>query len=101
MLATQVPSSFVRPVLLCNVFAHGVMTPSSYLCGHGHCYTCARVWLEQQWTCPHCEAVITRAPFRVDAVESLMARVYGDWDESRVSYEWSGLIFPVLPLNIV
>ncbi|KAJ7148132.1 hypothetical protein C8R43DRAFT_1129275 [Mycena crocata] len=50
-------------------------------CGHGHCYTCIRVWLEEQ----------------VYVVEKMLARLYGQWDTSRVDIEWSGLTFPVLP----
>ncbi|KAJ7779036.1 hypothetical protein B0H16DRAFT_1448572 [Mycena metata] len=71
--------------------------PVFYPCGHGHCYVCARIWFEQQWTCPECENVVTQPPFRIDAVDDLMRRIYGDWDASVVSYEWSGLTFPVLP----
>ncbi|KAJ7042219.1 hypothetical protein C8F04DRAFT_1252195 [Mycena alexandri] len=80
----------------CGICSQLKSNPVFYACGHGHCYTCARVWLEEQWTCADCDAVITRKPFRIPAVESLMARLYGDWDDSRVSYEWSGLTFPVV-----
>ncbi|KAJ7020677.1 hypothetical protein C8F04DRAFT_1274797 [Mycena alexandri] len=73
--------------------------PVFYSCGHGHCYTCARIWLEDNWTCPQCEAVVTQAPFRIQAVEALMKRVYGDWDTSVVSYEWDGITFPVVPID--
>ncbi|KAJ6537125.1 hypothetical protein B0H19DRAFT_1079500 [Mycena capillaripes] len=34
--------------------------PVSYLCGHGHCYACIRLWLESEWNCPDCRASITR-----------------------------------------
>ncbi|KAJ6448870.1 hypothetical protein C8R47DRAFT_1230860 [Mycena vitilis] len=71
--------------------------PVFYKCGHGHCYTCIRVWLEEHWECPQCKAVITQEPFRIDAVESLLRRIYGEWDTSDVVYDWSGLTFPVIP----
>ncbi|KAJ6473622.1 hypothetical protein C8R47DRAFT_1221429 [Mycena vitilis] len=71
--------------------------PVFYKCGHGHCYTCVRVWLEEQWECPECRATISQEPFRIYAVEEFLTRVYGDWDTSKISYDWSGLVFPVLP----
>ncbi|KAJ7677864.1 hypothetical protein DFH06DRAFT_1316659 [Mycena polygramma] len=75
--------------------------PVFYNCGHGHCYTCIRIWLEEQWECPECRAIITQEPFRVYAVEEFLARLYGDWDSSNVAYDWSGLTFPVLPSHLV
>ncbi|KAJ7130746.1 hypothetical protein C8R43DRAFT_1133836 [Mycena crocata] len=57
--------------------------PVSYTCGHSHCYSCIRVWLEEQWSCPDCRAIITVAPFRVYAEERHIARHYGNWDTSR------------------
>ncbi|KAJ7177013.1 hypothetical protein C8R46DRAFT_1213574 [Mycena filopes] len=73
--------------------------PVSYACGHGHCYTCIRVWLEERWECPDCKAVITSAPNRVYGFEDLFKRVYGDWDTCTVSYDWTGLVFPVVDTN--
>ncbi|KAJ6560615.1 hypothetical protein DFH09DRAFT_1483267 [Mycena vulgaris] len=76
--------------------------PVSYVCGHGHCFTCIRIWLEEQWECPQCRATMTRAPFRVYAEEAHIARVYGTtWDVSVVNYDWTGLDFPVIGAKLV
>ncbi|KAJ6517476.1 hypothetical protein C8R47DRAFT_1205698 [Mycena vitilis] len=74
--------------------------PVFYKCGHGHCYTCVRIWLEEQWECPECRAIVTEEPFRVYAVEEFLCRLYGDWDTSDITYDWSGLTFPVVPKNV-
>jgi hypothetical protein len=68
----------------------------SILCGHGYCYSCIRIWLEEQWECPDCRTIITCPPFRIYVVEAHITKVYGDWDTSDVEYSWSGLVFPVL-----
>ncbi|KAJ7643143.1 hypothetical protein DFH06DRAFT_1333926 [Mycena polygramma] len=75
--------------------------PVFYTCGHGHCYTCVRIWLEEHWECPQCKATITQEPFRIEAVESFVRRIYGDWDTSTIAYDWSGLTFPVLSEHVV
>ncbi|KAJ7024240.1 hypothetical protein C8F04DRAFT_1192657 [Mycena alexandri] len=41
--------------------------------------------------------VIAIPPFRGQAVEASMTRVYRDWDTSVISYDWDGLTFPVVP----
>jgi hypothetical protein len=64
-----------------------------YTCGHGHCYVCIRMWLEHDWRCPECRAVISCPPFRVFSEEKSIKRTHGDWDASRVYYSWTGLAF--------
>ncbi|KAJ7154985.1 hypothetical protein C8R43DRAFT_1126375 [Mycena crocata] len=81
----------------CTICLQVKSHPVSYLCGHSHCYSCIRIWLEEQWDCPECRAIMTVKPFRVFAEEGHIRRRYGDWDTSVVSYSWFGLIFPVLP----
>ncbi|KAJ7601312.1 hypothetical protein DFH06DRAFT_1353403 [Mycena polygramma] len=71
------PVEAVAPQDNCVVCLQLKSHPVFYSCGHGHCYTCK--------------------PFRIVAVEDFMTRIYGDWDTSEVSYEWSGLTFPVVP----
>ncbi|KAJ7891179.1 hypothetical protein B0H13DRAFT_2340667 [Mycena leptocephala] len=68
-------------------------------CGHGYCYSCIRIWLEEQWECPDCRTIITYPPFRNYVVEAHITKVYGDWDTSAVDYSWFGLLFPVLASN--
>ncbi|KAK7045181.1 hypothetical protein R3P38DRAFT_3177411 [Favolaschia claudopus] len=76
--------------------------PVSYLCGHSHCYVCIRLWLERRWTCPNCVKPMFRAPFRHFGEEAGLACDYPDWkDESVVTYDWSGLIFPEEPRVLV
>ncbi|KAJ7019076.1 hypothetical protein C8F04DRAFT_1198118 [Mycena alexandri] len=55
------------------------------------------IWLEWQWDCPECDRKMTTAPFRNLAAETFIQRIYGDWDQSTVTYEWGGLTFPVIP----
>ncbi|KAJ7020410.1 hypothetical protein C8F04DRAFT_1196685 [Mycena alexandri] len=81
----------------CKLCLHLISHPVFYTCGHGHCYACCRMWLDWQWTCPQCEVVMTRPPFRNTVVELFIRRIYGDWDTSSVDYDWSGLEFPVVP----
>ncbi|KAJ7779997.1 hypothetical protein B0H16DRAFT_1711221 [Mycena metata] len=80
----------------CTVCLQLLSHPVFYTCGHGHCYTCVRVWLEESWTCPQCDAVITQPPFHIAAVDGLLARAYREWDGSVVPYSWDGLTFPVV-----
>ncbi|KAJ7036749.1 hypothetical protein C8F04DRAFT_1257629 [Mycena alexandri] len=58
----------------CQICLHLISHPVFYTCGHGHCYACSRICV----------------------VESLILRIYGDWDTSAVTYDWSGLEFPVV-----
>lgn len=67
-----------------------------YMCGHGHCYVCVRLWLERDWRCPECRSAITSPPFRVISEEKSIERIHGDWDNSVVLYDWSGLRFPAV-----
>ncbi|KAJ7120673.1 hypothetical protein C8R43DRAFT_1136624 [Mycena crocata] len=80
----------------CTICLQLISHPVFSTCGHGHCYSCIRVWLEEHWNCPDCRAVITRAPFKVYIVEHYLLKTYGDWDSSVVDYDWTGLSFPVL-----
>ncbi|KAJ6460673.1 hypothetical protein C8R47DRAFT_1226173 [Mycena vitilis] len=86
----------VNDVYTCAICLQVMSHPVFNLCGHGHCYCCMRVWLEQQWECPECRAIVTRAPFRIYPVETHIQKTYGDWDTSEVEYSWYGLVFPVL-----
>ncbi|KAJ7164822.1 hypothetical protein C8R43DRAFT_1122700 [Mycena crocata] len=43
-----------------QIKSHGV----GYSCGHGHCYVCIRLWLEEEFTCPICRAVMHAPPIR-------------------------------------
>ncbi|KAJ6451379.1 hypothetical protein C8R47DRAFT_1084091 [Mycena vitilis] len=83
----------------CSICLQLVSHPVFCVCGHAHCYTCLRIWLEEQWICPErtCASIVTSAPFRVPAYESLLERLYGKWDTSQITYDWSGLTFPVMP----
>lgn len=66
-----------------------------YLCGHGHCYACIRVLLEDSWQCPKCRSPITIPPFRNYDLEEGIAFDHPDWrDTSVVDYSWEGLSFP-------
>ncbi|KAJ7509954.1 hypothetical protein B0H11DRAFT_2215788 [Mycena galericulata] len=75
---------------------HGLKShPVSYICGHSHCYICIRLWLEREWTCPDCTTVMNRPPFRQFAEEVALEAAFPEWrDESRVEYDWDGLVFP-------
>ncbi|KAJ6475387.1 hypothetical protein C8R45DRAFT_1102680 [Mycena sanguinolenta] len=78
------------------VKAHAVVTK----CGHGFCYVCIRLRLEQEWTCPlpQCNRVIFEAS-KID--HDQQAGITADYpervDKSRVAYSWEGLSFPYLP----
>ncbi|KAJ7629779.1 hypothetical protein DFH06DRAFT_1338205 [Mycena polygramma] len=76
--------------------------PVSYECGHGHCYSCIRMWLEISWKCPECMTTMHRAPFRVFSEEAWIADTYPNWnDTSAVDYNWDGLTFPKKPESFV
>ncbi|KAJ7271701.1 hypothetical protein C8J57DRAFT_1226281 [Mycena rebaudengoi] len=69
--------------------------PVSYRCGHSHCYTCIRIWLEQSWLCPTCRAPMTERPFRNFDLEASIAHDHPRHvDTSVVTYSWDGLHFP-------
>ncbi|KAJ7715974.1 hypothetical protein B0H16DRAFT_1741595 [Mycena metata] len=70
--------------------------PVSYICGHGHCYVCIRLWLEHDWGCPECRITMTVPPFRVFTEDKIIARMHGAWDLSTVDYSWEGLEFPYM-----
>ncbi|KAJ7649354.1 hypothetical protein DFH06DRAFT_1208093 [Mycena polygramma] len=65
-------------------------------CGHSFCYVCIRIWLEEQWECPSCRAIVGQEPNRIWAEEGYIAAAFGAWDTSVVDYDWSGLVFPVV-----
>ncbi|KAJ7649197.1 hypothetical protein B0H17DRAFT_1215410 [Mycena rosella] len=70
-------------------------------CKHSHCYVCARLRLQEKWTCPDCRAQIYSAPKHHHAEETEIAKDHPDWtDASVVSYSWSGLKFPRRPKRI-
>ncbi|KAJ7225172.1 hypothetical protein C8J57DRAFT_1731141 [Mycena rebaudengoi] len=80
----------------CSI-CHCVKThPVSTQCGHTHCFVCIRVWLQTSWKCPDCNAVMHSAPSRNYDLEEWLRTSYPEIaaDESRVTYNWSGLIFP-------
>ncbi|KAJ7779471.1 hypothetical protein DFH07DRAFT_765756 [Mycena maculata] len=80
----------------CNICMCLKSHPVSYMCGHGHCYACIRLWLEYDRRCPECRTPMACKPFRVFAEEKSIARAHGNWDTSRVDYNWDGLVFPSL-----
>ncbi|KAJ7433908.1 hypothetical protein B0H11DRAFT_2259000 [Mycena galericulata] len=70
--------------------------PVSYKCGHSHCYTCIRVWLEKRWTCPECVTGHELRAFPSFRGENALAADYPEraQDHSRVSYSFADLKFP-------
>ncbi|KAF7335583.1 RING-type domain-containing protein [Mycena venus] len=80
----------------CSI-CHCVKThPVSTQCGHTHCFVCIRVWLQTSWKCPDCNTVMHSAPSRNYDLEEWLRISYPEIaaDESRVTYSWSGLVFP-------
>ncbi|KAJ7775264.1 hypothetical protein B0H14DRAFT_2964601 [Mycena olivaceomarginata] len=80
---------------------HCVKThPVSYKCGHTHCFICIRVWLQISWKCPDCNQVMHGPPSRNYDVEDWLSSAYPKIaaDGSRVTYSWSGLVFPSAPI---
>ncbi|KAJ7182630.1 hypothetical protein C8R43DRAFT_1116263 [Mycena crocata] len=74
-----------------QIRSHGV----SYACGHGHCYVCIRLWLEQQFHCPICRAEMHAAPIRHLDYDAGIEFDFPDRvDKSVVDYSWEGLRFP-------
>ncbi|KAJ7933880.1 hypothetical protein B0H13DRAFT_1855735 [Mycena leptocephala] len=90
----------VQEVACCALCLQIISHPVFYACGHSHCYTCVRIWLEEQWDCPECKVPMTAPPFRVPRFEDLMQKVYGNWDTSVVEYDWSGLTFPEVVASV-
>ncbi|KAJ7430887.1 hypothetical protein B0H11DRAFT_1909733 [Mycena galericulata] len=88
-----------RPHHECSVCFHIKSHPITYECGHGSCYVCARKWLEYQWTCPTCRALVTRAPSRNFDAEAAILYDHPHWDDrSLVTFSWDGLKFPQMPV---
>ncbi|KAJ7870576.1 hypothetical protein B0H14DRAFT_3132064 [Mycena olivaceomarginata] len=80
---------------------HCVKThPVSYKCGHTHCFICIRVWLQISWKCPDCNQVMHGPPSRNYDLEDWLSSAYPEIaaDGSRVTYSWSGLVFPSAPI---
>ncbi|KAJ7437061.1 hypothetical protein B0H11DRAFT_2255624 [Mycena galericulata] len=78
-----------------NVKSHPVI----YACGHGSCYVCARKWLEYQWSCPTCRALVTAPPSRNYDAEAAISYDHPEWDDrSLVIFTWDGLKFPKVPI---
>ncbi|KAJ7123796.1 hypothetical protein C8R43DRAFT_1135847 [Mycena crocata] len=76
--------------------------PVSYVCGHGHCYVCIRLWLERKWTCPECVTPMYHAPFRIFFEDTTLAMEYPEWkDRSVVDFSFEGLRFPEEPQGVV
>ncbi|KAJ7886971.1 hypothetical protein B0H13DRAFT_2342607 [Mycena leptocephala] len=75
--------------------------PVSYRCGHSHCYVCIRLWLEDDWCCPICDATMYSAPFRHLFEEAALASAYPEQNDGSVDYSWSGLTFPKEPAVLV
>jgi hypothetical protein len=63
---------------------------------------CIRLWLEKDWACPDCKQIIFKAPFRHYGEEKSIEYDYPFWvDDSRVSYTFSGLVFPPSPAEVI
>ncbi|KAJ7511250.1 hypothetical protein B0H11DRAFT_2215089 [Mycena galericulata] len=86
-----------RPHYECGICLNIKSHPVNYPCGHGHCYVCARKWLETSFDCPICRARITHAPTRNLDTEAAIAYDHPEWvDRSLINYSWGGLIFPTI-----
>ncbi|KAJ7175544.1 hypothetical protein C8R46DRAFT_1214015 [Mycena filopes] len=92
-----------RPPSLDNPQAHHVCAvckslkshPVTIGCGHSYCYVCLRLWIEKSWSCPHCNAFITKEPFRHWSEEESIRASHPEWDDqSGVPFTWDGLVFP-------
>ncbi|KAJ7432960.1 hypothetical protein B0H11DRAFT_2259908 [Mycena galericulata] len=89
------PAGQPKPYHRCTICTGVKSHPVSFTCGHSNCYVCIRLWLELKWTCPECVTVIKSAPFRHYGEEASIANDYPDWDDqSKVAYNWDGLVFP-------
>ncbi|KAJ7810042.1 hypothetical protein B0H13DRAFT_2384825 [Mycena leptocephala] len=80
----------------CGICLHIKSHPVFYTsCGHSHCYTCIRLWLEEDWRCPTCRTRITSPPIRIHDVEQAIRMDHPNWhDTSVVDYSFAGLHFP-------
>ncbi|KAJ7444061.1 hypothetical protein B0H11DRAFT_2250196 [Mycena galericulata] len=88
-----------RPHYECGICHNLKSHPVNYPCGHGHCYACARKWLETSFDCPICCARITHAPVRNLDTEAAIAYDHPEWvDRSLINYSWGGLIFPTISM---
>ncbi|KAJ7149497.1 hypothetical protein C8R43DRAFT_1128489 [Mycena crocata] len=91
-----------KPHHRCSICHMTKSNPVSYICGHGHCYVCIRLWLERDWKCPDCATPMYRAPFRNYAEEDFLAELYPEWKDCKlVAYNWDGLVFPKPPKQVV
>ncbi|KAJ7440833.1 hypothetical protein B0H11DRAFT_2252652 [Mycena galericulata] len=89
------PPGEPKPYHRCTICTGVKSHPVSFMCGHSNCYVCIRLWLELKWTCPECVAIIKSAPFRHYGEEASIANDYPEWDDqSKVAYNWDGLVFP-------
>ncbi|KAJ6550934.1 hypothetical protein B0H10DRAFT_2242454 [Mycena sp. CBHHK59/15] len=69
--------------------------PVLYQCSHSNCYVCTRLWLENDWSCPNCRAVMLLPPVGHLGEERSIAHDYPEWNNtSVVTYSWAGLTFP-------
>ncbi|KAJ6458989.1 hypothetical protein C8R45DRAFT_1081543 [Mycena sanguinolenta] len=90
------PASSSSPIHECGICFNIQSHPVRYLCGHGHCYTCIRQWLEVSWACPSCRAGMIEAPMINLAKENAIRKAHPDFvDNSTVTYSWEGLRFPI------
>ncbi|KAJ6493370.1 hypothetical protein C8R45DRAFT_1095878 [Mycena sanguinolenta] len=88
------PLTIEHPHQSCGICLHVKSHPVSYRCGHSHCYVCIRTWCERYLCCPECLATICEPLFWHYSEEQGLAADYPNWkDESRVTYDWSGLNF--------
>ncbi|KAJ7100992.1 hypothetical protein C8R43DRAFT_1141254 [Mycena crocata] len=79
----------------CSICLQIKSHPVFYVCGHGHCYVCARLWLEERWNCPECRAIMHTEPIRIiDYEKGMECDFPGRRDESVVDYSWERLRFP-------
>ncbi|KAJ6564324.1 hypothetical protein B0H19DRAFT_1374710 [Mycena capillaripes] len=87
-----------RPHQVCTLCSHVKCHPVVYACGHSHCSACIRLPLEHEWTCPDCDALITRPPCRHLGEEQGIAFDYPNWENNTsVYYTWDGLTWPRRP----
>ncbi|KAJ7048216.1 hypothetical protein C8F01DRAFT_1095517 [Mycena amicta] len=87
------------PIHACEICRGVKSHPVLCACGHTFCYLCIRISLQTSWKCPTCDVIIRAPPVRNLDVEDMLEAVYPKLatDQSRVSYTWSGLIFPTIP----
>ncbi|KAJ7631947.1 hypothetical protein DFH06DRAFT_1337471 [Mycena polygramma] len=83
---------------LCAICRQVKSNPVSYRCGHSHCYTCIRIWLEYSWKCPECVTTMYEKPVRHWPEEAGIALDFPvRADETVVTYSFEGLTFPENP----